>query len=316
VGGLGLLLVSWIVMQHHHLKRRLQRAEDLISQIFEHSHSRFAILDSTLHLSLANPSLLQYLNASFEEVEGLSPFQPNEVFSILPIDQAPEELDRKLRSLRSLRVKVRILGKEHIDRYAELQFLYQAESREHLVLVDDLKAASFSEVTEASLESGDFIDAETGIPHFSFLKSQMETRWEEIRKTESCLLYIDLDDFKFLEREHGTLVASNLIREFAQYLRKFFRSSDLVVRLKQDEFLVLLPQTTLSAASTIAENLLAKAKASNQDRALFSVGVAPLNTLDHFDDWVARAYAAVKNAKLAGKGRVEVQTADAIQIEA
>jgi diguanylate cyclase (GGDEF)-like protein len=316
IGGLGILFSAWVMMQHQQLRRRLDRAEMLISQIFENSQSRFAILDSTGHLTLANPALLNELDLSFDEVEGLSPFEPNDVFNILPIDQSMEDLLKKTKEKRSFRAKVRILGGAKNDRPAEILFLFQDTTRELLLLIEDLRPAAFSEVTGSSLEAGEFVDSETGIPKFSFLKSMLETQWEEFRKSESCLLFVDLDDFQSLQKQHGSELASNLIREFAHYLKKFFRHSDLVVRLKQDQFLILLPKTKLGSASTIANNLLAQAKASNQDRALFSVGVAPLHELDHFDDWVARAYAAVKNAKLAGKGCVEVQTADAIQIEA
>jgi len=314
MGGLTLLFVAWNLIHTQGVRKELARANNLVEDIFENSNARLAILDSTAHFSSANPAFLDHYQISLQDVMSLSPFKPNEIFNVLPLDQDLESLVEKARSGRNFRAKVKVLSGVDYIGHAEVLFFYQKLTREYLLLFESLKT-DLKEITEGTSETGDFTDPETGLPQFNYLRSQLETNWDEFKKKESCLLYIDLDDFKELEGQYGKEATSKLLREFGQFLRKFFRTSDLVVRIKDDQFVVLLSQTSLASAETIANNLLQKAKASNQDRALFSMGIAPLSLDDSLEDWIARAYAALKNAKLSGKGRFEVQKASDLEIE-
>jgi len=315
IGGLVLLFAAWNLINTQSLRRDLLRATGVTQDIFENSQSRLAFLDSTAHFSSANPAFLNHYQVSLEDIVSLSPFKPNEIFNLLPLDQDLDSLVEKARSGRNFRAKVKVLSGADQIGHAEVLFFYQKASREYLVMFEAFKT-DLKEITEGTSETGDFTDKETGLPQFNYLRSQLETNWTEFRKKESCLLYIDLDDFKELQDQYGKDATGKLLREFGQFLRKFFRASDLVVRMKEDQFLVLLPQTSLAGAQTIANNLLEKAKASNQDRALFSMGIAPVASEDSLEDWIARSYAALKNAKLSGKGRLEVQQITDLEIEA
>jgi len=314
IGGLILLFASWNLITTQGLRKDLLRATGMITDIFENSKARFATLDSTTHFASANPAFLHHYQVSLQDIVSLSPFKPNEVFNILPLDQDLEALTEKARAGRNFRAKVKVLSGADQIGHAEVLFFYQKASREYLLLFEPFKT-DLKEITEGISETGAFTDPETGLPQFNYLRSQLETNWDEFKKKDSCLLYIDLDDFKELQIQYGKDTTGKLLKEFGQFLRKFFRASDLVVRMKGDQFVVLLPQTSISAAETIANNLLEKAKASNQDRALFSMGIAPLSSEDSLEDWVARSYAALKNAKLQGKGRLEVQQSTDLEIE-
>ncbi|MEG2144092.1 MAG: EAL domain-containing protein, partial [Oscillospiraceae bacterium] len=67
---------------------------------------------------------------------------------------------------------------------------------------------------------------------------------EVLQKEESEGLYAlyvaDLDDFKKYNKEHGHLMADECLKKFAMFLREILRSNDIVARIGDDEFVIIL----------------------------------------------------------------------------
>jgi diguanylate cyclase (GGDEF)-like protein len=93
----------------------------------------------------------------------------------------------------------------------------------------------------------------------------------------SCC-FIDLDGFKQVNDRHGHIHGNRVLAEVAQILRDGVRSCDTVGRYGGDEFIAILPQTGLPAASQLADRLrllIAAARMSAVDHTLTaSIGVA------------------------------------------
>lgn len=96
-----------------------------------------------------------------------------------------------------------------------------------------------------------------------------------------CLLFIDIDYFKNVNDQFGHIVGSQLLIDMSSILRTELRSYDLVYRYGGDEFIVLLPRTTIEDSKKIAIRVLDAVKnvdfSINKDtkyRLSLSIGVA------------------------------------------
>jgi GGDEF domain-containing protein len=68
-----------------------------------------------------------------------------------------------------------------------------------------------------------------------------------------ALVIVDLDDFKQVNDRHGHGVGDGVLVSLAERLRDAVRSADSVARLGGEEFALLLPETDLDGALTVAE---------------------------------------------------------------
>ena len=130
------------------------------------------------------------------------------------------------------------------------------------------------------------------------------------RGTPLCVAMLDLDDFKQLNDTHGHCVGDEVLVHLVQVIKQTLRSMDTVARFGGEEFLILLPDTTLEAASLALARLqqkLAEQVFIHKRQRLpitFSAGVALRAADEGRPALVARADAALYQAKQAGKNRV------------
>lgn len=90
------------------------------------------------------------------------------------------------------------------------------------------------------------------------------------------LAYLDIDDFKAVNDEHGHAEGNRLLKTLGDAAKRNLRETDLVARLGGDEFAILLPETDTDAAKIAIENLrhsLLDEMRSHGWRATFSIGV-------------------------------------------
>jgi diguanylate cyclase (GGDEF)-like protein len=124
------------------------------------------------------------------------------------------------------------------------------------------------------------------------------------------LLSIDLDFFKAINDQHGHAVGDQVLVHAARSTVSALREIDHVARFGGEEFIVLLPQTTLERARTVAQRIQARlCAASDNDLPSYtvSIGIACQSAPDESMEAVmARADAALYKAKAAGRDRYEV----------
>jgi len=76
--------------------------------------------------------------------------------------------------------------------------------------------------------------------------------------TSVAALFLDLDDFKQINDLHGHLVGSHVLMEIAAVILSSVRDTDAVARYGGDEFVIVLPDTGIELAATVAERIREK----------------------------------------------------------
>ncbi|MFW5426902.1 MAG: diguanylate cyclase domain-containing protein [Methylophagaceae bacterium] len=95
---------------------------------------------------------------------------------------------------------------------------------------------------EGVLKKLAFYDGLTGLANRAFIQEQLKQLLIQSRrnKTKVSVLFLDLDDFKPINDEHGHKVGDEVLTTIAERLKATLRESDTVGRLGCDKFLVLL----------------------------------------------------------------------------
>ncbi|MEI6318312.1 MAG: GGDEF domain-containing protein [Pseudomonadota bacterium] len=125
-----------------------------------------------------------------------------------------------------------------------------------------------------------------------------------------CVSVIDLDNFKNLNDTHGHSAGDEALVHLVKVVKALLRPSDSIGRFGGEEFVVLLPETTLDAGKFAIERLQRELTKqfflANNEKLLitFSAGVAQLRPGESESEVVKRADRAMYRAKQAGKNRV------------
>jgi diguanylate cyclase (GGDEF)-like protein/PAS domain S-box-containing protein len=130
----------------------------------------------------------------------------------------------------------------------------------HLVLmVDDI---TDRKALEAQLVHRSLHDPLTGLPNRILFHDRLRHALERGRRecTPTCVLIIDLDDFKAINDEHGHPLGDAVLVGFAGRLTSVLRASDTAARLGGDEFAVVCENTARPDAEVLAGRLRTTAR--------------------------------------------------------
>lgn len=157
------------------------------------------------------------------------------------------------------------------------------------------------------------LDSLTGILNKKVFHDCLQREFQRCRDLHEplTLLMMDLDMFKRVNDQMGHPAGDYALHEVASLLKGSFRRTDLFARFGGEEFSIILPQTNLEEACTVAERIRNSIEAHpfNFQGHLFSltvsIGVAQLaEDLKYADELLANADKALYDAKHAGRNRV------------
>ena len=168
-------------------------------------------------------------------------------------------------------------------------------------------------------------DELTGLYNRRYLFAHLDELMERVDQDgiSAAVLLFDIDHFKRVNDTHGHPAGDDVLRELAARTMNSVRSVDLVARLGGEEFVVVMPETDLTIAATVAERLrLAVAREPFTVRAggqklpvTISIGVtAATEKGDNRDCVLKRADDALYSAKTSGRNRVIVRSPDPLPL--
>ncbi|MCM5558461.1 diguanylate cyclase [Pleomorphomonas sp. JP5] len=163
---------------------------------------------------------------------------------------------------------------------------------------------------EARLEDAALTDPLTGLANrrrFEIALKESE-RLHATTGSPYSLIVIDIDHFKQLNDRYGHGAGDDTLRCLADTLRLRSRQSDCVARWGGEEFVLLLPATTMGLASALASDIrsaVTEARLS-ADGLSVSIGVGEVVLGEDAGAFFRRVDAALYRAKANGRDRVEL----------
>ena len=126
------------------------------------------------------------------------------------------------------------------------------------------------------------------------------------------LIMLDIDHFKQINDTYGHIGGDNVLESLANTLKSHVREVDIVGRLGGEEFAIILPDTTLSDAMTMAERLrieiettkIASTKGEISITASFGLSVFH-QTQVSLEELINKTDDALYEAKRNGRNRIE-----------
>ena len=133
------------------------------------------------------------------------------------------------------------------------------------------------------------------------------------RSEPLSLIMFDIDYFKSFNDNYGHLTGDQVLRLVAMSLKQNIKGQDITARYGGEEFAVVLPNTILRQALTVADHIRRavmskelKKKSTGEilGRVTISAGVSMLASSDDADTLIERADACLYAAKRNGRNRV------------
>jgi len=125
-----------------------------------------------------------------------------------------------------------------------------------------------------------------------------------------ALLMLDLDQFKRINDEHGHMAGDKVIVDFAQRITALLRQQDMLCRYGGEEFVLLLPETSLANGTLVAERIRRNVIEAHQGVSPYTVSigvvVADGKAANDANALLEAADGALYEAKRGGRNRVEV----------
>jgi diguanylate cyclase len=158
-------------------------------------------------------------------------------------------------------------------------------------------------------------DPLTGLGNRKYFDRSIEMAVQNAIATNEplSLLMFDIDHFKSFNDSFGHLTGDQVLRLVGMSLKQTIKGQDITARYGGEEFAVVLPNTALRQALTVADHIRRavmskelKKKSTGEilGRVTISVGVSMLKPGDDTDALIERADACLYAAKRNGRNRV------------
>jgi diguanylate cyclase (GGDEF)-like protein len=144
-------------------------------------------------------------------------------------------------------------------------------------------------------------DPLTGVPTARVWEGSVATQMAEARRVAApiSVAVLDVDYFRAYNDRFGRQAGDRLLKFFTARWLTELRTGDLLARIGEDEFAVLLPKCHLEAAGAVIRRLCSVPAATTT-----SAGVASWNGHESMEDLIGRAHGALFRAKQEGRSRI------------
>ena len=261
------------------------------------------------HLARSEPALARELLQRVASVAGQTPTSP----TLIRLHHVLYEANRQLGDTAGT-----------LEHLAQFHKLYRRRATKQLkaqsrMLVSRMEVDSALHEAErqrhraAAMESHALHDPLTGIGNRRLVARDLPLLMSEraLQQRPVTIGLLDIDHFKSINDRFGHAVGDKVLAEVAEVMRRSTRAADMLARVGGEEFLLIMPDTSVAVALEVCERLRSAGQAvvwgglAAGLTVTWSVGLAEAPPYDH-DVLYARADAALYSAKTAGRDRVMV----------
>ncbi len=167
-------------------------------------------------------------------------------------------------------------------------------------------------------------DPLTGLDNRMKLHDILRLEVERARRTKQplCVVFLDIDDFKKINDRHGHSVGDVVLKRIAEILKKQCRKTDFIFRYGGEEFVLILPATSLLQGEITCERIRKNIKESlfyNERGESFhvtvSMGISSYKGRKEIDPRQLLKLADEAMYKAKKRGKDQIVTAEFIDIE-
>jgi len=177
----------------------------------------------------------------------------------------------------------KVIGLFQIEPQKKYEFL-EKDRKNFTIFANSAAIAIDNARLHMKMQELTIIDALTGLYNYRYFRTKL---LDEIRRSDRyhqklSLLMIDIDHFKEINDSQGHQTGNIILQEIVGIIKHSVRDVDIVARYGGEEFVVILPQTGLGNATTIAERMRAhvdksyftSSQGQRDVRSTISVGIA------------------------------------------
>ena len=299
----------------------LRSSERFLNSIFDSIRDPFCIIDRNYTIVRANAAYAQLKNRTIEDLIDRTCFQVlqdrNEICDGCVIRKTLQSSDpcakeKKVTLTNGETNWVEIYTYPLLDESGQLSHVIKY-SRD---VTDRKKSEEDRRRLIERLEYLSKVDGLTGLLNRRALAEQLEYEIDRAKRynSELSIILCDLDNLKEINDTYGHLAGDTTLQIVSASLRNALRNSDIAGRYGGDEFLVIVPQTAIAGASSIAEKIrnavqMAEVRIDDIQRVSISlsIGVASLKVpSETMDSFVSRVDTALYSSKNSGRNRITI----------
>lgn len=169
------------------------------------------------------------------------------------------------------------------------------------------------------LRDSSIIDELTQAYNRRYLNDALENAIARLKRYDNniSLILLDIDHFKKINDTLGHSAGDHVLKELVQIIWGTIRTIDMIFRIGGEEFIILLPETTLSNATQVAEKLRLKIQEKpivNTTKVTISAGVIQLDKSESIDELMKRVDELLYKAKNSGRNRICSGSGSAVNV--
>lgn len=308
------VFVAFIIdlTERKRIEEELKEKNEILSTIMESARDAIVMIDDNGNVTFWNPAAERIFGYSREEIIG----KELHMFMIqdTQLYEAYREAFRKFRLTgkgnvvgKTIEIKARHKDGHKIDVELSSSAVKIKDSWHAIGVIRDItERKRFEEL----LYYQSITDPLTGIYNRRFFMQILEQEMGRVRRNKKTfsLIMFDLDHFKNVNDRFGHAVGDTVLRNVVGTVKRRIRKTDYFTRWGGEEFIILLPETSLNNAVNLAEELRRKISEIELDdvgKVTASFGVTEYRDTDTVDTVLLRVDEALYEAKESGRNCVK-----------